>query len=110
MQSLGSVFVLERRKIMKMQIFENQEFGKVRTLTEEGGRILFHASDVAKLLGYSNPRDAISRHCKGVVKCDTLEKNINRFGTVTKQTVNISFIPEPDIYRLIFKSKSSSQN
>jgi len=28
----------------------------------DAGRV---ASDVAKVLGYSNPRDAIAKHCKG---------------------------------------------
>lgn len=44
------------------KIFENPEFGKVRTI-EDGGKFLFSGSDVAKALGYSNPRDALRRHC-----------------------------------------------
>ena len=35
-------------------------------------RYLFCGTDVAAALGYSNPRDALRRHCKGVVKRDTL--------------------------------------
>ncbi len=89
----------------EMRIFENEQFGSVRTLTEENGRILFSASDVAKMLGYANYRDAIKRHCKGVVKHDALTLNQNRYGTTTKQVMEINYIPEPDIYRLIFKSK-----
>ena len=54
-----------------MQIFENQEFGSVRVI-EEDGKPLFCGTDVAASLGYSNPRDALRRHCKGVVKRDTL--------------------------------------
>ena len=53
-----------------LQIFTNPDFGEVRTI-EENGAVMFCGSDVAKALGYSNPRDAISRHCKGVVKRDT---------------------------------------
>ena len=47
-----------------IQIFENSEFGSVRTI-EEDGKVLFCGSDVAKALGYSNPRKALSDHCKG---------------------------------------------
>ena len=78
-----------------IQIFNNPDFGEVRTL-EENGAVLFCGSDVARALGYSNPRDALSRHCKGVVKRDTpTESGIQE----------MSFIQEPDLYRLVFSSK-----
>ena len=78
-----------------IQIFNNPDFGEVRTI-EENGAVLFCGSDVARALGYSNPRDALSRHCKGVVKRDTpTESGIQE----------MSFIPEPDLYRLVFSSK-----
>ena len=78
-----------------IQIFINPDFGEVRTL-EENGAVLFCGSDVAKALGYSNPRDALSRHCRGVVKRDTpTESGIQE----------MSFIPESDLYRLVFSSK-----
>lgn len=48
----------------ELRIFENPRFGEVRTL-EEGERVLFCATDIARALGYSNPHDAIKRHCKG---------------------------------------------
>ena len=54
-----------------LEVFQNEEFGTVRAI-EEGDKVLFCATDVAKALGYSNQRDAIGRHCKGVVKRDTL--------------------------------------
>lgn len=77
-----------------LQIFSNPQFGSIRTLYEDG-KVLFAATDVAKALGYSNPRDAIARHCKGVVKRDTLTNG-------GKQ--ELSFIPEGDVYRLITHS------
>ena len=55
----------------QMEIFKNPEFGSIRVV-EENGRYLFCGTDVAAALGYSNPRDALRRHCKGVVKRDTL--------------------------------------
>lgn len=82
--------------MMEMKLFENPEFGNVRTLETEDGKVLFCASDIASALGYSNTRDAISRHCKGVVKRDTLTNG-------GKQS--IAFIPEGDVYRLIAHSK-----
>lgn len=87
-----------------IQIFNNPDFGTVRTL-EDNGVILFAATDVAKVLGYSNPYDAISRHCKGVVKREGVSETTNQHGVTTNQTVEMSFIPESDLYRLVFSSK-----
>lgn len=78
-----------------LQIFENPAFGSLRTI-EDGDRYLFCGMDVAMALGYSNPRDALRRHCKGVVKRDALTEGGPQ---------QISFIPEGDVYRLIVHSK-----
>ena len=76
-------------------IFNNPEFGEVRTL-EEDGKALFCGSDVAKALGYSRPKDAISAHAKGAVKRRTRTSGGEQ---------EMSFIPESDLYRLVFSSK-----
>lgn len=81
-----------------LEVFQNKEFGAVRAI-EEGDKVLFCATDVAKALGYSNQRDAVSRHCKGVVKRDTLTSG---------GTQELSFIPEGDVYRLIIRSNLPS--
>ena len=47
-----------------VQIFQNDAFGSLRTVDEDG-KIMFVATDVAKMLGYTNPSKAISDHCKG---------------------------------------------
>ena len=82
----------------KMETFNSKEFGNVRIM-EEGSKYLFCAQDVAKSLGYTNFRDAIRRHCKGVVKRDSLTK-----GGIQ----SLSYIPEGDVYRLIVHSKLPS--
>lgn len=92
------------KKMNEIKIFNNPEFGDVRTM-EIDDKPYFCASDVASMLGYSNTRDAISRHCKGVVKHDGVSKTTNQYGVVTNQTVEMSFIPEGDVYRLIVRSK-----
>lgn len=48
----------------ELQIFNNPQFGEVRTITEDG-KTLFCGKDVAAALGYSDPKKAIARHCKG---------------------------------------------
>jgi prophage antirepressor-like protein len=78
-----------------IQIFSNPEFGEVRTV-EEDGTVLFCGSDVAKALGYAVPRKALFDHCKGVLKRNTLTGGGEQ---------EMSFIPESDLYRLVFSSK-----
>ena len=72
----------------KIKIFENEEFGSVRTLKEKNGRVVFCGSDIAKALGYRNVSDALIRHCKGIVKHDTLTN-----GGIQ----SLSFISEGDV-------------
>ena len=50
----------------KIKIFESEEFGRIRTLKEESGKVVFCGSDIAKALGYRNVSDALVRHCKGI--------------------------------------------
>lgn len=88
----------EVREMNELQIFDNKEFGEVR-MAEIDGKPHFVATDVAIALGYSTPRDAISRHCKGVVKHDT-----PTLGGIQQ----LSYISEGDVYRLIIRSKLPS--
>jgi prophage antirepressor-like protein len=82
----------------ELQIFNSGEFGDIRT-AEIDGKPYFVGADVAKALGYNNPRDAVSRHCKGVVKRDT---------PTSSGIQSMSYINEGDLYRLIMKSKLPS--
>ena len=81
-----------------LQLFNNPRFGDVRTLTEDGNT-LFCGIDAAHALGYTNARDALARHCKCVVKRDVPHPQ-----SPDKQ-IEMSFIPEGDLYRLITHSK-----
>ena len=56
----------------------------------------FVANDVARALGYSVPKDAISRHCKGALK--------HRYLTEGGEQ-ELKIIPEGDVYRLVIKSQ-----
>ena len=81
----------------EIKIFENPEFGSIRTV-DRNGEPWLAGKDVAAALGYSNPRDAISKHVddedKGVAKCDTLGGN-----------QNMTIINESGLYSLILSSK-----
>lgn len=50
-----------------LQIFNNEKFGEIRTITKDD-KTYFAGSDVAKALGYAIPHKAVQTHCKGVLK------------------------------------------
>ena len=79
----------------ELQIFQNPQFGEIRTITEDGVT-LFCGNDVAIALGYSDPKKAIARHCKGGTKRPLPTKG---------GTQDAVFIPEGDIYRLAARSE-----
>lgn len=79
----------------ELKVFSNSEFGELGVMLIDG-KEYFPATQCAITLGYKNPKDAIIRHCKGVVKRDLPTNG----GT---QVVN--YIPEGDLYRLIVSSK-----
>lgn len=82
-----------------IQKFTNDEFGTIRTV-EQDGKVLFCGKDVATALGYSNTKDALAKHCKGVA---------NRYPLKTDGgTQQFRFITEGDLYRLIASSKLPS--
>lgn len=80
-----------------LQTFSHSQFGYLDILQTDD-KIHFPANEVAKKLGYSNPSDAINRHCKkeGVVFHEVLTGG----GKQQKK-----FINEGNLYRLITNSK-----
>lgn len=81
----------------EIQIFKNDEFGQVRTTTING-EPWFVGKDVADILGYSNPRDAIAKH----VDDDDRNTVAIRDG---KGNPNQTIINESGLYALIIGSK-----
>ena len=81
----------------ELKIFENQNFGKIRSVMIND-EPYFVGKDIAEVLGYSNTRKAIQDHVdeddRGVTKCDTL-------GGIQELTI----INESGLYSLILSSK-----
>lgn len=84
-----------------IDIFTDEKFGSIRAI-EESGRVLFCGSDVARALGYARPNDAIVDHCRCTVK-----RRIPHPQSPDKE-IEMAFIPEGDVYRLIARSKLPS--
>ena len=83
-----------------LKIYENAEFGQIRTV-EINGEPWFIAKDITQSLGFGNPRQAISSHVdeedKGVTIMDTL-------GGPQEMTI----INESGMYSLILGSRIES--
>lgn len=82
----------------ELQIFNNNQFGEMRAI-EEDDKIFFCGADVAKALGYTNSSKALTDHCRCVTK-----RYIPHPQAPDKK-IEMSFIPEGDVYRLITHSK-----
>ena len=78
-----------------IEIAENPEFGKVRIKWHDN-QYLFAGKDVAKALGYKRPENAVTQHCKGILKL-----GIPSAGGIQETR----FISKGDVYRLIIRSK-----
>ncbi len=85
----------------EIKVFENSEFGKMRTIVQNG-KVYFCASDAAAALGYRDTKKAIKQHCRedGWVFYPLID-SLGR-----KQ--NTRFITEGNLYRLIVRSKLES--
>ena len=83
-----------------LEIFASSDFGELRTVNKDG-KIMFVASDVAKMLGYKNISDAVSKHCRYIAKHDIPHPQ-------GKGTLEVNIVSEGDVYRLITHSKLPS--
>ena len=85
----------------ELQIFNNEEFGNVRSLMIDNEPWLV-GKDVAEALGYGNPRDALSKHV------DEEDKRSNVAIHDGSQNRNMTIINESGLYALVFGSKLPS--
>ena len=83
-----------------IQVFNHEMFGEIRTMTDEQGEPWFVGKDVAKALGYSNTRDALSKH---VDDEDKTTVAIRDTGSNYKSQAII--INESGLYSLVLSSK-----
>lgn len=83
----------------KMTTFSNADFGEVRSITIDG-EPWFVGKDVAEILGYSNPRDAIRNHVDEEDKMDGVAIR----DSIGREQIPI-FINESGLYSLILRSR-----
>ena len=96
----------------QVAVFENPEFGMVRTATDEKGEPWFCAKDLCDALGYKRADNAVRLHVK---PSDALKQCIarpakNRYGVCEGkvQVVQMIFVNESGFYALVLGSKLAS--
>lgn len=88
--------------MQELQIFDNTEFGQMRTLTIEG-KPWFVGKDVAEALGYRDTSDALKKHVSD-------EDKLTRHFADSGQNREMYIINESGLYALIFSSKQERAN
>lgn len=81
-----------------LRVFDNEEFGTIRTVMIDG-EPWFVGKDVAEALGYTNPRDALSKHV------DDEDKKTVAIRDGIRGNPNVTVINESGVYSLILSSK-----
>ena len=101
-----------KKQAAQVAVFENPEFGTVRTATDEKGDPWFCAKDLCDVLGYKRADNAVRQH---VNPSDALKQCVariakNRYGECNgkMQVVPMIFVNESGFYALVLGSKLPS--
>ena len=101
-----------KKQAAQVAVFENPEFGMVRTATDEKDEPWFCAKDLCDVLGYKRADNAVRQH---VNPSDALKQCVariakNRYGECNRkmQVVPMIFVNESGFYALVLGSKLAS--
>ena len=98
-----------KKQAAQVAVFENPEFGMVRTATDENGEPWFCTKDLCDVLGYKNSSCAVNQHVRSsdVAKRYVARLAKNRFGVCEgkMQVVQMNFVNESGFYALVLGSK-----
>ena len=101
-----------KKQAVQVAVFENPEFGTVRTTIDEKGEPWFCAKDLCDVLGYKNSSCAVNQHVRSsdVAKRYVARLAKNRFGVCEgkMQVVQMIFVNESGFYALVLGSKLPS--
>ena len=98
-----------KKQAAQVAVFENPEFGTVRTTIDEKGDPWFCAKDLCDVLGYKKASEAVRQH---VNSSDTVKRGVtrivkNRYGVCEGKLkiVQMNFVNESGFYALVLGSK-----
>ena len=85
----------------EIKIFQNQEFGAIRTMSNEQGEPMFCAKDVCDALKFNNSRDAVRNHVE--------TEDVEKIYTPTKGGKQLmTYVNESGLYALVLFSRLES--
>lgn len=97
-----------KKQAAQVAVFENPEFGMVRTATDEKGDPWFCAKDLCDVLGYKKACDSVKQHVR---YDDTMKRGVwvevgmKKDGTPAKRLTQMIFVNESGFYALVLGSK-----
>ena len=98
-----------KKQAAQVAVFENPEFGMVRTSTDENGDPWFCAKDLCDVLGYKRADLAVKQHVRSSDAAKRCVARIakNRYGECNgkMQVVQMIFVNESGFYALVLGSK-----
>ena len=100
-----------KKQAAQVAVFENPEFGTVRTATDEKGEPWFCAKDLCDVLGYKRADNAVRQHVNpldALKQCIKVEDHIKRDGTIRERLIQMIFVNESGFYALVLGSKLPS--
>ena len=100
-----------KKQAAQVAVFENPEFGTVRTTIDEKGDPWFCAKDLCDVLGYKRADNAVRQHVNpfdALKQCIKVEDHIKRDGTIRERLIQMIFVNESGFYALVLGSKLPS--
>ena len=97
-----------KKQAAQVAVFENPEFGTVRTTIDEKGDPWFCAKDLCEVLGYKRADNAVRQHVNpldALKQCIKVEDHIKRDGTIRERLIQMIFVNESGFYALVLGSK-----
>ncbi len=100
-----------KKQAAQVAVFENPEFGTVRTTIDKKGEPWFCAKDLCDVLGYKRADNAVRQHVNpldALKQCIKVEDHIKRDGTIRERLIQMIFVNESGFYALVLGSKLAS--
>ena len=97
-----------KKQAAQVAVFENPEFGMVRTATDEKGDPWFCAKDLCDALGYRRADNAVRQHVSpldALKQCIKVDVRMKSDGTISQRLTPMIFVNESGFYALVLGSK-----
>ena len=97
-----------KKQAAQVAVFENPEFGMVRTATDENGEPWFCAKDLCDVLGYRRADNAVRQHVNpldALKQCIKVDVRMKNDGTISQRLTPMIFVNESGFYALVLGSK-----